>query len=368
MPDRSYCHGRQTTRAPRAQRIAISARWRLACLLAAAGLSGALSAAAQTDADQNRTVVVRVQPLSDITTAQRQFAPATVVAANRATVAARVAANIESVEVRVGQRVSKGDLLARLDARDYELALEQAKAQLASTEAQIEQARLRLKRANELSGNQYISADDLLARETDLTVLTATRAANMVAIRIAENNVAKTRIGAPFNAVIVARFAQEGSYVTPAAPMFELVQLDAPEVEAKVASDLIADLESGQSIQFERNERRWPLNLLRISPVVLTESGAQLARLGFASDTAPVGSSGRLSWLAAGGLVPADMLIKRGRALGVFIADGNRARFHVIEGAQEGRPAATRLPSTTPIVTQGRFKLQDGLLIEIVSD
>lgn len=250
---------------------------------------------AQSEAPDLEAVAVRVQPLAEITTAQRLFAPATVTAANRATVAARLAANIDSVDVEVGQQVEKGQVLARLDRRDYELALLQARAQLASTDAQIAQASLRLKRANELSGNQYISADDLLARETDVTVLTANRASNNVAIRIAENDVAKTRIEAPFDAVVVARFAQVGSYVTPAAPMFELVQLDAPEVEARVSSSLIDGIKSGKDLKFERNGEFWPLTILRVSPVVSSESGAQLVRLGFAKEAAPVGSSGRVN-------------------------------------------------------------------------
>lgn len=322
---------------------------------------------AQSGAPDPEAVVVRVQPLAEITTAQRQFAPATVTAANRATVAARLAANIDSVDVEVGQQVKKGQVLARLDRRDYELALLQARAQLASTDAQIAQASLRLKRANELSGNQYISADDLLARETDVTVLTANRASNNVAIRIAENDVAKTRIEAPFDAVIVARFAQVGSYVTPAAPMFELVQLDAPEVEARVSSSLIDGIKSGRVLRFERNGQLWPLTILRVSPVVSSESGAQLVRLGFSQEMAPVGSSGRVTWQDTGGLVPADMLVQRGQSLGVFVADGNRARFHVIDSAQEGRPASTTLAPDTSIVTLGRFKLQDGQPLKIVN-
>ncbi len=313
-------------------------------------------------------VVVRVQPLSQIVTAQRQFAPATVEAANRATVAARVSANIDSVEVEVGQRLKKGQVLARLDSRDYVLALEQAKAVLESTEAQIAQANLRLKRAQKLSGNQYISADDLLARETDVVVLTANRASNNVAIRIAKNDVAKTKIISPFDSVVVARMAQVGSYVTPAAPMFELVQLDAPEVEARVASDLIENIESGQSVRFERNGKFWPLKILRVSPVVQTDTGSQLVRLGFTVETTAVGSSGRVSWQDSGGMVPADMLVQRGKELGVFVVDGDRARFHVIENAQEGRPATTVLPLDTRVVTLGRFKLQDGQRLNIVAN
>ncbi len=321
---------------------------------------------AQNSRVEASPVVVKVQPLSAITTAQQQFAPATVIAANRATVAARLSANIDLVGIEVGERVTKGQILAQLDSRDFELALQQARAQLASTDAQIAQAQLRLKRANELSGNQYISADDLLARETDVTVLTANRASNNVAIRIAERDLEKARIRAPFDAVVVARFAQVGSFVTPSTPMFELVQLNSPEVEARVASSLIKGLEAGVQVGFERNGQAWPLEVSRVSPVVSSESGAQLVRLQFLEESAPVGSSGRVVWQDSVGSVPADMLVQRGNALGLFVASGDRAQFHALENAQEGRPASTRLPPATLIVTLGRHKLQDGQQLNIV--
>ncbi|MEM7081168.1 MAG: efflux RND transporter periplasmic adaptor subunit [Pseudomonadota bacterium] len=329
-----------------------------------AALMLGLSPVSMTVAQEATTV--NVATLADVQVAQRQFAPADVIAANRAIVAAEVAANIDSVAAEVGQRVKKGDVLAQLDQRDYQLALEQAEAQLASTNAQIDQANLRLKRAQKLSGNQYISADDLLARETDVVVLTANRAANNVAIRIAKNNLDKTQIRAPFDSVVVARPAQVGSYVTPAAPMFELVQLDSAEVEARVASNLVAGIESATALRFERNGEFWPVRLLRVSPVVASESGAQIVRLAFAQQAAAVGSSGRFSWQDAGGLVPTDLLVKRNGELGVFIAEGDRARFYAVAGAQEGRPAAVGLDPSTTIVTVGRFKLQDGQLLNIV--
>lgn len=353
---------------PKTRHALPSRRTRMVTLLhrlLALSLTLVLSPAWAQSPDQ--PVVVNVQPLSELTTAQRQTAPALVLAANRAVVAARVAANIERVNVEVGERVKKGQLLAQLDAIDYELALEQAKAQLESTDAQIQQADLRLKRAKELSGNQYISADDLLARETDVVVLTATRAANRVSIRTAENEVSKTRIAAPFDAVVVGRMAQVGSYVTPATPLFELVQLDRPEVEATVATDLIDALREGQTLRFERNGQFWPLKLERISPVVVSDSGAQLVRASFTQESAPVGSSGRISWQDQGGMIPADLLVRRGNELGVFVLNGDRVVFSALEGAQEGRPAATTLSPSSPVVTIGRYKLQDGQRVTVTN-
>ena len=56
---------------------------------------------------------------------------------------------------------------------DYQLNLKQAEANLASSQARLSQAKAKLKRAQTLGDNQYISADELLERETDVMVFQA---------------------------------------------------------------------------------------------------------------------------------------------------------------------------------------------------
>ncbi|NNF15251.1 MAG: efflux RND transporter periplasmic adaptor subunit, partial [Gammaproteobacteria bacterium] len=281
--------------------------------------------AAQTATPAPTTVVTA--PLSELVIDQTVFAQATVVAANRAQMAAQVAAQIETVHVDVGDIVAPGDVLAELDTSDYELALEQARATLRSIEAQIAQATDRLSRARELSGSQYISADDLLSRETDVAVLQANRVVQQVAIRSAENTLRRTRIVAPYKAAVVARTAQRGSYVTVGSPLFELVELAAAEVEAQVAADLVAGLTTATQLFFTRGQQRWPLQLLRVTPVVDSTGGTQAVRLGFADTSAPVGSSGTMQWNAGESLLPADLILQRNGVLGVFVVENNRARF-----------------------------------------
>lgn len=311
-------------------------------------------------------VSVAAARLSTLQLVQQNRAPASVLSGNQSIISAQVSAQIVEVLVDVGDQVKKGARLANLEASDYELTLEQARATLKSIDARIVLAKNRLDRANELSGSQYISDDDLLARQTDVTVLSADRVAQQVVIKIAKNNLARTRLVAPFDAAVVSRTAQLGSYVTPGAVMFELVQMDGREVEARVSSDLIASINQKSTVSYLHNGSEWPLKLLRVTPVVETSSGIQRVRLGFTSEPAPIGSSGQLQWSNDRGLLPADMLVKRSGKLGVFIADSGTARFHEIAAAQEGRPVALSLPGDTLLVTNGRFRLQDGQRIELV--
>jgi hypothetical protein len=65
-------------------------------------------------------------------------------------------------------------------------------------------------------------------------------------------------------------------------------------------------------------------------------------------------------WREAQPHLPAELLVQRAGRLGVFVAEGGKARFHPLPQAQEGRPAPLDLPPEARIATQGRHAVQDG--------
>ena len=311
------------------------------------------------------SIPVTTQPLSKLLVERELRAPAEVLPVNRATIAAEVAAVVDSIHADVGQQVAAGDLLLQLEATDYELALKQAQANLASNAARIDQAKQRLKRANDLSERNYISADDLLARETDLVVLRAERQGLQVALSQAKRNVEKCRITAPFDGVVLVRNGQVGSYLTPGAPLFTFVQNGAQEVEAEIPAHLSASIDAASSVRFVMDGQNWDVQLSRLSPVIESGLRAQMARFDFTGEAAAIGSSGELIWSIAGGLLPADLVVNRGGRFGFFVAKGNNAKFTPLPQAQEGRPVPVELPGNLSIIVGGREKLQDGDAIVI---
>lgn len=306
-------------------------------------------------------VPVTVQPLGELLVERELRAPAEVLSANRATIGAEVPAVIESIKTDVGQVVAKGEVLLALDATDYELALSQARANLASNMARIGQAEIRLKRARDLSGNQYISADDLLARETDVVVLKAEQRALEVAVASAKREVAKCTIKAPFAGVVTERMGQAGSFVARGTPLLMFVETERVEVDAEIAAHLAGSLERAGTMRFVANGSSWPLQLARLSPIIESALRAQRGRFVFSDQAAPIGASGELVWSISGGLLPADLVVSRDGQFGVFVANGESARFVQLANAQEGRPVPVSLPTDTPIIVGGREKLQDGV-------
>lgn len=305
-------------------------------------------------------VPVSVAPLATQLVEVEVRAPASVVAANRAVIAAQVSALVIEVSADVGAAVSKGDLLIRLDDADTTLALKSAQAQLQALDAQIDEAVQQLKRGEELIASNYISDDELLVRRTNVAVIKANRAAQLIAVSGARLANARTRVTAPFDAAVVSRSAQVGSLAQPGTPLLTVVQLDQREVDAELDPRYAAGLAAAAELRFESQGQTYALAFARLAPVIETGTRTQRGRFRFADNAAPIGASGEVVWRDAAGLVPVPLVVQRDGKLGVFVARNERAEFVHLPMAQEGRPARSNLAADTLVVVRGQSRLQDG--------
>ncbi len=83
-----------------------------------------------------------------------------------------------------------------------------------------------------------------------------------------------------------------------------------------------------------------------------------------ASPPAP-GTEGRLVWRDPRPQLAAEYILRRNGRLGVFLIEGDRARFHELALAQEGRPASADFSPEARIATRGRHALQDGMAVVV---
>jgi len=311
------------------------------------------------------SVPVTVQRLGDLLIDKELRAPATVISANRALVTSEVSALIQEVPVDVGDTISQGEPLVVLDENNNRLMLTQARARLAALKAQIAQAEHRLDKAEELLEKNFVSDDELLARQTDLAVLEANLQEQEVFIRIQQLALSRTTIRAPFDAAVVERQAQVGSYAMPGTVLMTIVQTDGREIDAEIDPRYAVALPAVSELRFVSQGREWRVELARLSSVIETDTRILRARLKFPGEAAPIGLTGELVWSEATGLLPVAQIVQRGSTLGVFIANSTSASFVPIPGAQEGRPAPVDLAPDTLIVVRGQARLQDGDALSI---
>lgn len=305
-------------------------------------------------------VPVSVERLGDLRIERELRAPATVLSANRAIVTSEVTALIQEVLVDVGNSVEKGALLIRLNNDNASLSLAQAHSSLDALDAQIIEANQRLHKAEELLSRNFISDDELTNRQTHLAVLQANRQGQLVAIKAAELTLARTRIRAPFVATVVDRQAQVGSFAQPGTQLLTLVQRDQREVDAELDPNYAALIRDVKDLRFVSMGHEYPVELLRLSDVIETDTRRIRARFGFQEEAAAIGSSGEIAWREKSGVVPVTLIVKRGSVLGVFAARNGKAEFIEIPRAQQGRPAVLDLPDETLIVSHGHVRLQNG--------
>jgi len=313
-------------------------------------------------------IPVAVERLGDLLVDRELRAPAVVISANRAILTSQVAALISEVAKDVGDQVRKDELLIRLDAANASHALAQAEASLAAIDAQIIEGKSRLRKAEELLEKDFISNEELISRQSNLAVLEANRRGQQVAVRVAELELSRTQIKAPFNAAIVDRMAQVGSYAQPGTPLLTIVQTDNIEIDVELDPRYAEYIPQVSALRFSSQGKEWPVVLTRLSDVIDIASRVVHARFRFTGDAASIGTSGQLVWNEASGLVPVALIVKRGQQLGVFVAEDGKARFVAIPTAQEGRPALVNLPLDSLIVSRGHVRLQDGDALQVIRE
>ncbi len=324
-------------------------RWLTGFCLLALGVFGA-----------EAQIAVQAQRLDQLLVDRLQRAPAEVLPLNDSVMAAEVNAVVRAVLTDVGAEVEAGAVLVELDETDFRLQLDAAEASLAAAQSRLTEAQAKLDRAQRLGEAQYVSAEELLARETAVSVSRADIRSAEAQVAIAERNLEKCRLVAPFAGTVQERMAQVGAYVTVGSPLLRLVQTDQIELSADIPVATAGGLERSGEAWFESAGERWAVRLARLSPVVDVNRRARQARFRFDGPMPSAGRSGEVVWRVESGQLPAGLLTRRDGSLGVFLVRGDTAVFVPVPGAQEGRPALVDLPRDSLIVVEGRQRLQDG--------
>jgi membrane fusion protein (multidrug efflux system) len=226
------------------------------------------------------------------------------VGAKNTTLSAKIMGYVAEVAVDDNARVRNGDVIARIDDGDYQLAAEtardniatqqatvdrigkqvtaqqasvdQAKAQLASAEAGATRADLELKRQQDLASRNFASRQTLEqaqanrdqsvaavqggqaaleSAQANVDVLKAQQVEAMrtldqlrTALAKAERDLSFTVIRAPFDGVMGNRAMQVGDLVQPGQRLASLVPLEAIYVDANFKETQLADIKPGQPV------------------------------------------------------------------------------------------------------------------------
>ncbi|KPC25772.1 HlyD family secretion protein [Pseudomonas syringae pv. cilantro] len=149
------------------------------------------------------------------------------------------------VLVREGQQVKAGELLATLDDRSIRASLEQAKAQLAQSKAQLDVAQLDLKRYRQLTEDNGISRQTFDQQQALVKQLGATAQGNEASINSALVQLSYTQIRSPVTGRVGIRNVDEGNFlrVSDAQGLFSVTQIDPIAVEFSLPQQMLPTLQ-----------------------------------------------------------------------------------------------------------------------------
>lgn len=186
--------------------------------------------------------VARVEP-GDI--AVRIPALGTVTPLATVTVKTQVSGQLQRVAFKEGQLVRKGDFLAQIDPRPYQAALDQARGNLRRDQALLADARLDLKRYEDLIKEDAVSQQQLDTQRATVAQYEGAVEADEGQVSSAAVNLVYTHIISPVTGRVGLRQVDPGNYVTPgdANGIVVITQLQPITVIFPVPEDDVPDIE-----------------------------------------------------------------------------------------------------------------------------
>lgn len=203
----------------------------------------------QADAPDYQTAAVTRGELIKLVTATGTLNPETNV-----TVGCQVSGRISKLYVDFNSAVTNGQLIAQIDPRTYEAAMEQAAADLANANANLELQRVEAQRSGELLTNQLVSVSDY-----DTAMANLHEAEAMVQIKQASLDTAKANLGyckivSPVDGIVISRDVDVGQTVAASLQSPTLFQiandLTRMQIDSSVAEADVGGVTEGQEVMF----------------------------------------------------------------------------------------------------------------------
>ncbi len=271
-----------------------STLWILSAVALAALLAGGARWASQRQADKTPTaptaaVVPSIElATSDVFTARTQTlnlgiaVSGALKASESAIVKARVAGELQELSVREGDRVQAGQVIARIEPIEYQARVRQAQQQADAAKAQVDIAQRQFDNNQALVNQGFISQTALLTSQASLNGATATHAAALAALDLANKSLADATLRSPLSGVVAQRLAQPGERVAIEARLVEVINLSQLELEAALTAEDASLVRVGMTAQLQVDgvDAPIPAKVLRINPSAQTGSRSILVYLG----------------------------------------------------------------------------------------
>jgi RND family efflux transporter MFP subunit len=210
------------------------------------GLAAALLAAQPAAAEPLAASAVQLREVE-----QTYSIDGVVEATRQSTVSAQISGRVKAIYFDVGDRVSKGQIILRIDEREANQALAGSRAQLSQAEAALQNARLNYERSKQLFEQKFISQAALDKAKSDYEMAKAQAEAGQAGAEQAALMQSYTAVIAPYAGVVSARMVEMGEMVTVGKPLMTGFDPSQLRVIANVPQDRLSAIGSRPNVSVE---------------------------------------------------------------------------------------------------------------------
>jgi RND family efflux transporter MFP subunit len=318
---------------------------------------------------------VAVETVAEAPSAGGLEATGSVDAARRASPGTILAGRVTAILKREGQRVRRGELLARVESGDVAARVAQAEAAVVAARAAEDNARRMRERLERLVPKQAASP-------RSLEEAVAVHEAALANLHAAEEGVLAARvmlsygqIASPFDGVVVRRLVEEGDTAAPGMPMFVVEDTSSMKVEVSVPESASRGLKPGASaVVVVDGSDAVPRDatLSEILPAADPATRTVTARVLLDNADAALrpGMFARVRFAAEGAAtasLPDSAIVRLGPLTGVFVVDDGVARLRWITLGRAGGGRVVALSGVNSgerIVVAPPPELVDGRRVE----
>ncbi|HJU66187.1 MAG TPA: efflux RND transporter periplasmic adaptor subunit, partial [Gemmatimonadaceae bacterium] len=167
-----------------------------------------------------------------------------------ATVRAEIAGAVLQTSVEAGQSVPKGTIMARIDDTALRDNYISAQSEVRTAEQSVQVARRNAERAASLAQAGAIADRDLEQANWNATNAASQLASARARLALAQEQVSRTRVRAPFAGIISEKSVNAGDVVQPGVEMFTVVDPSSMRLEASVPAEELGALRVGAPVTF----------------------------------------------------------------------------------------------------------------------
>jgi RND family efflux transporter MFP subunit len=183
-------------------------------------------------------------------------------------VRARIEGNLEAVTVREGDRVGRGQVMARFESSQEVGAERSAVADVESAKADSINAQWNSDQSAELFKAGAIPERDMRNAQQALVAASARLSAAHSRLFAARRDLEDTKVLAPTSGLVSVRNVENGETVSRGAQLFTVVRNDVLELEASVPARFAGDIRPAMPVRFNAGGREMTGRVARVSPTI----------------------------------------------------------------------------------------------------